>query len=210
MRAEVAGQSSAIETLRRNPGSINRFVSGPNQENEVTKLSASLIPSGWYYQNALWSARIVLEDFVPIADTSKGTISPAMARQTAAIVRGLPHGFETILARMMLPGLENCPRRFALGQSGADLARAACGLERYRLAHGRYPNSLDDVAPLLSGGVPHDVIDGSPLHYRPTDDGLFVLYSVGWNEKDDGGTVALAKGGVVDQDRGDWVWKYPD
>jgi hypothetical protein len=31
---------------------------------------------------------------------------------------------------------------------------------------------------------------------------------VGWNETDEGGTVALTKGGRVDSEKGDWVWKY--
>ena len=57
-----------------------------------------------------------------------------------------------------------------------------------------------------------------------------MLYSVGWNEKDDGGVVALktkgpasvenrpatasgdsdsTKVGTLDPDQGDWVWQYP-
>jgi len=47
------------------------------------------------------------------------------------------------------------------------------------------------------------------LHYRRTDDGQFVLYSVGWNETDDGGEVAFTSGGSVDVNTGDWVWRYP-
>ncbi len=57
--------------------------------------------------------------------------------------------------------------------------------------------------------IPHDIIGGQPLHYRVTNDGQFVLYSVGWNEKDDGGVVVLAKDGTVDINQGDWVWRYP-
>ena len=39
--------------------------------------------------------------------------------------------------------------------------------------------------------------------------GKFVLYSVGWNEKDDGGVVVFRKGSSnVDPEKGDWVWKY--
>jgi hypothetical protein len=37
------------------------------------------------------------------------------------------------------------------------------------------------------------------------------LYSDGWNETDDDGTVVF-KTGVskeVDRDKGDWVWRYP-
>jgi hypothetical protein len=71
-----------------------------------------------------------------------------------------------------------------------NLARTACALERYRLAHGKYPQTLDSLAPQFIAKLPHDPIGGQPLHYRTTDDGQFILYSVGWNEKDDGGIVS--------------------
>lgn len=208
MRAEVAAHSTAIEFIRRHPEMLSK-ISGPGQNPEPSPLAVHLVPSGWYYQNLLYDARITFEDFLPVADPSRVTFSPAAARKGTAIVHNIPHSFSTVMARMMLPALDNCARRFALAQATADLARTGCGLERYRLAHGRYPESLDDIAPLVSGGVPHDVIDGGPLHYRLADDGQFTLYSIGWNGTDDGGKVVLGKGGVVDQDNGDWVWRYP-
>ena len=82
-------------------------------------------------------------------------------------------------------------------------------MERYRLAHGEYPESLDALAPQFIAKLPHDIINGQPLHYRRTADGRFVLYSVGWNEKDDDGVVGLNESGSVDRDTGDWVWRYP-
>jgi hypothetical protein len=57
--------------------------------------------------------------------------------------------------------------------------------------------------------MPHDIINGQPLHYRRTDDGGYVLYSVGWNESDDGGAVVLTKDGRIDAKKGDWVWQLP-
>jgi hypothetical protein len=85
----------------------------------------------------------------------------------------------------------------------------AIALERYRLARGEYPESLDALAPQFIAKVPHDVIGGQPLHYRRTDDGQFVLYSVGWNERDDGGVIGPEKWHNVDINQGDWVWRYP-
>ncbi len=114
-----------------------------------------------------------------------------------------------ILERLLLPALGNVVKKFAYAQSSVDLARVAIALERYRLVHGEYPESLDALAPQFIEQVPHDVIGGGPLHYRLTNDGQFVLYSVGWNERDDGGVVGLTKGGTVDRDQGDWVWRYP-
>jgi hypothetical protein len=91
-----------------------------------------------------------------------------------------------------------------------NLARAACTLERYRLATGKYPETLQTLVPQYSPKVPRDPIGGEPLRYRLTDNGRFILYSIGWNEKDDGGFVSLNRSGSVDLDRGDWVWRYPD
>ena len=86
----------------------------------------------------------------------------------------------------------------------------AIALERYRLAHGEFPESLDALAPQFMEKIPHDIINGQPLHYRRTSDGQFVLYSVGWNETDDGGVVGLTKGMArLTRDKGDWVWRYP-
>lgn len=68
---------------------------------------------------------------------------------------------------------------------------------------------LDALAPQLIAKIPHDIVNGQPLRYRRTDDGQFVLYSVGWDETDDGGTFGLTKNGAVDRDTGDWVWRYP-
>ena len=86
-----------------------------------------------------------------------------------------------------------------------------CALERYKLASGRYPETLDALVPQFIGKLPHDIIGGKPLHYRRTGDGKFVLYSIGWNEKDDGGVVVFRKNSLtaVDTEKGDWVWQYP-
>lgn len=40
-------------------------------------------------------------------------------------------------------------------------------------------------------------------------DGQFVLYSVGWNEIDDVGTLATRNGKPSeDLTQGDWIWEY--
>jgi hypothetical protein len=99
--------------------------------------------------------------------------------------------------------------RFIKTDAFIRLARTACALERYRLAHGEYPQSLSLLAPQFITAVPNDVIDGGELKYRRTDDDRFVLYSIGWNGKDDGGDVALTRDRWVNDKEGDWVWKYP-
>ena len=114
-----------------------------------------------------------------------------------------------MFAAMLLPAGFGLAEKCAQAQASVDLARVACALERYRLARGGYPEKLDALTPQFLTQLPHDVINGQPLKYRRTDDGRFVLYSVGWNETDDGGRVGLNSKGKHDWGKGDWVWRYP-
>ena len=82
----------------------------------------------------------------------------------------------------------------------------ACALERYRLANGQFPENLQALVPRFIAHLPNDVITGEPFKYRRAGDGRFVLYSVGWNEKDDGGVPGKT---MFDETEGDWVWEYP-
>ena len=179
----------------------------------LQKLAFRLMPNSWYYQNELTIARMYEDWILPSVDVEHQTVSlETISRNEAAITNRLRHfTFYDVFAKMLFPGVSPAVRRFAYAQASKDLARVAIALERYRLAHGAYPETLDGLAPQFLDRPPHDVINGEPLHYRHTADGQFVLYSVGWNGTDDDGEVVLQKGSTpgVDLNQGDWVWQYP-
>jgi hypothetical protein len=112
---------------------------------------------------------------------------------------------------LLLPSRSNAVRRMAFGQAAADEAAVACALQRYRLANGQFPESLNSLTPQFIAKLPHDIINGQPLRYRRTNAGHYVLYSVGWNETDDGGIVGGPRNNdvpeVPDREAGDWVWR---
>lgn len=62
----------------------------------------------------------------------------------------------------------------------------ALAVERYRLAHGHWPDSLDQLVPMLLSGIPKDPFDGKAIRYRRLGDGV-AIYSVGPDGIDDGG-----------------------
>lgn len=70
----------------------------------------------------------------------------------------------------------------------ADLrsVRTTLAVQRYRLAEGKLPETLDQLVPKYFDRVPIDPFDGQPLRYRRTDPG-FVVYSVWWDGRDNGG-----------------------
>jgi hypothetical protein len=114
-----------------------------------------------------------------------------------------------LFAGLLVPALDKVASKAALAQTYVNLARIAVALERHRLATGQFPDRLELLTPRFLAQIPHDVINGEPLKYNRTADGQFVLYSIGWNETDDGGTVGLNKGGNFAWNTGDWVWRYP-
>ena len=74
--------------------------------------------------------------------------------------------------------------RYASILDGATLMVA---LERFRRAEGAYPEALDALVPKYIPAVPSDVISGGALVYaRDGED--YRLYSVGLNQRDDGGS----------------------
>jgi hypothetical protein len=207
-----------LEYMRRerNFQALNYDIDGSHEQNPAFDTGLALVPAGFFYQSERQLARMQLEYILPLVDTDKRIISPSTMQQAglAATNDFTRRGLSGVLARMTLPSLINSTERFARGQAHVDLARVAIGLERYRLAKGKYPAALDALVPQFMADLPHDIINGEPLKYRTTSDGQFVLYSVGWNETDDGGVVVYKqeKGretGAISDREGDWVWKYP-
>lgn len=70
-------------------------------------------------------------------------------------------------------------------QMGRNL-RVAFALAAYRSDHGGYPGVLDQLVPKYSSEIPDDLFSGEALIYRPSKEG-YLLYSVGFNGKDDSG-----------------------
>jgi len=170
---------------------------------------------GWVYRNQLTVCRWFDNFILPVVDVQTRTVHPALA-QTIPSKAEQVKGPYSLLLNFIVSQPEqhfgkapSWSRRFAYSQTQVDQAAIACALERYRLAHGQFPETLDALAPQFMAKLPHDIINGQPLHYRRTADGQFTLYSVGWNQKDDNGTLVLDKDGQVDQEQGDWIWRQP-
>ena len=71
--------------------------------------------------------------------------------------------------------------------------QAALAVERYRLANGKLPSQLSDLVPTFLPSVPSDPFDGKPLRYKTLAKG-YVVYSVGDDREDNGGTEKDSKG----------------
>jgi len=209
-----------IDYVCRSHGRLEGIADAGDGDREGFQLFPLLLhiaPRGWYDLEKLNLSRMSQDDLLPAFDLSRRQIAPGAARQgeerlTAALAPSRDALFfrHRLFSALCLPSLTRVSSRAAFIQTGVDLAALACALERHRLARGQVPEQLDSLTPQFIDRLPTDVINGQPLRYRRAEDGSFLLYSVGWNETDDGGAFGVAgKEGGVDLKLGDWVWHGP-
>jgi hypothetical protein len=79
--------------------------------------------------------------------------------------------------------------RAAEAEARRRILITAIALERFHGKNGSYPKTLADLAPEFLKTVPVDFMDGQSLRYRLTDDGHFVLYSIGLDCVDNSGVI---------------------
>lgn len=103
---------------------------------------------------------------------------------------------------LTIPYFDNLGIKIARAETYRRLARLACRLEEYRIAHNAYPNNLADL-PDLPAHLNQEVLSEQPLQYHRRGN-TYQLYSLGWNQKDDGGVYVPP--GSLD---GDWPWPSP-
>jgi hypothetical protein len=187
-------------------------------EGPLVTVLGNLAPSGWLYQEKLNYSRLFHMQQQPLLDEAgavKPRISPTEVKAAACKMEeelAYKHRFagsalnHTMFASLLLPALGNITMKGVSAQTSTDHAALACALERYRLAHGNVPEKLDALVPQFIAQLPDDLITGEPYKYRRTGDAQLILYSVGWNEKDDGGTPGER---LYDSRDGDWIWDYP-
>lgn len=82
-------------------------------------------------------------------------------------------------------------------------AGAGVAVELWARDNGQVPEGLSDLVPDRLTAVSKDPYDGRPLRYGITEEGCLV-YSIGRNERDDGG-VSLRRGG--ERDKSDFVFE---
>jgi hypothetical protein len=134
----------------------------------------------------LLNARDPLENFDEMAATDFDLVGPTISSTAAFVNRALR------------------------AQTVANIVTAAIALERFRLIHHAYPDSLAKLAPEFVKTVPIDCMDGHDLRYRLNADGTYLLYSVGEDGVDNGGNPTPKEEKFMSFFKGlDLVWPRP-
>ena len=114
--------------------------------------------------------------------------------------------WHAVLSRIAVPEMSAALMKQSTLEALALTARAGLGCKVYKNQTGRYP---EDLAALVPGILPEVLVDpftGKPLIYRLEGNG-FIVYSLGSNEKDDGGRMTYEITKLVMDKDDDWTWK---
>ncbi len=211
IRGERAFDLHGIDYLEhhRDLAEMEAIMTSPGDKPTLNaRLAYDVLPRGWFDFNKATVARYMQDYLVAAVDPGAHRVLVDRFEAGARAREEWSLKYATLLAQIGLPVFDNIGRRAARLQTGLDEAATACALERFFLDHQMYPARLDELVPGYLGRVVTDVIDGAPLRYRPTPDGRYQLYSLGWNGRDDGGTVAWDTPRHLKDTAGDWVWQY--
>ena len=169
-----------------------------------------MVPRGWFYHGLVDLAEL-LKHINDVSDISGRLVIPQKVEKARHDVQATATHFlvGAALATFAVPDVVYAHRTVAFTQTTVNQAALACALERYRLVRGRYPDSIEALAPEFVRVNPMDIIGGRPLHYSRIPDQGYQIYSVGWDEKDDNGIPSSIGAAGPDLASGDWTWRFP-
>ena len=212
LHAERCMANCGLDEWLKHPSELFNLetLPGDDRDGGYNNWAARLIPTSIVYFNCLNVDLFYQRYILGCVDSRAGLISPSRAETfKIACEEGLEHRHPYhVLEAILTPFLHEVLVKIGVAQTMVESAALACAVERYRLANGKLPEKLDALVPQFIAQVPHDVIDGQPLRYRLDGTDGFVIYSIGWNQKDDGGQQVLTKEAKpqLDFKQGDWVW----
>jgi hypothetical protein len=177
--------------------------------------SARCYPIGWKYLNQAGLYRLCERDIVPMIQPNSHRVSVPNKTAIQKAIRRSGVRIDPVFHFMFgafgefTPFLEPA-KQFTFSQVSLDEVAIGCALERWRLSHGAFPADLKALIPDYLEKLPNDPITGSSYHYRLARNGEFVLYSVGWNGRDNKAVVGRNTRTPSEQnlEEGDWIWKY--
>jgi hypothetical protein len=126
-------------------------------------------------------------------------LCPADPMFTRHLARARAITETNLLLEMLTPGIDRAIRGVRQFESEREGVRTLLAIARHTRATGAPPLSLDELVPAYLPVVPLDPYTGKRLGYLPPPKGpyeggrRFVLYSAGWDGRDDGGKVDFAE-----------------
>jgi hypothetical protein len=182
-RGERAGYDQLMEAIQRGDIKITRLpwlvgLNGPGMLTTMQSLQYMLPGSVAVNRTALLKHNSRSVEIAKLPPEEMGR-----AQELDAAAKKLP-----TLARMLASAFPKVATAYRRNQAALRCGVVMIAVERYRQAHGRWPEKLADLVPGYLAKVPTDPFDGAPLRMVSFKEGL-CIYSVGPDGIDNGGQL---------------------
>jgi hypothetical protein len=170
------------------------------------RLAVLSYPRGWVRQNQVLINQLMDEWMTRIARMQREGYPGALRDEGGLRKLTNAGGFQRIyyfLAQMVMPALSPVESSFLKADVRVKQTAIACALQRYRHAKNTFPEALDELVPEQLIAIPRDIFSNRPMCYRKDAMDRYTLWSVGSNQKDDGG---MTDSKHTDKELADLVW----
>jgi hypothetical protein len=158
---------------------VANLVDGTDKPEPGSGVDGSLGRFGWWlYRGRLVKDRAYLHHYL----TQAVALARLPLHEQQDMITKLPAlpDESMKIAGLFLPAVEKCAAAYWRTTAEERCAVVAIACERFRVKHGKWPQSLSELCPEFLAAIPLDPFDGLPLQLTKQNDGI-VLHSVGRN-----------------------------
>jgi hypothetical protein len=174
-------------------------------QNAALRAGWVIWPAGWFNEDKAGYIGTI-QRYIDAVKQPKELPSTLAEIEAARAGSSVWNKIRNPLSQVAMPALTGSAKQIAATQTILRSLAAACAVERYRMAHGRLPATLEDLVPAFLPSIPTDPLTGKPLCYKPSESSSYLIYGTGWDQKDNSGSSVTAITGLSTKtmDQADW------
>jgi hypothetical protein len=174
-------------------------------QNTALRAAWAIWPVGWFNEDK--AAYIgTIQRYIDAVKQPKELPSTLTEIEDARAGSSVWNKIRNTLSQVAMPAIMSTAKRIVNTQTIHRSLATACAVERYRMAHGRLPATLEDLVPAFLPSIPTDPLTGKPLCYKPSESSSYLIYGTGWDQTDNAGSGVTAITGLSTKttDQADW------
>ncbi|MCX6962413.1 MAG: hypothetical protein NTZ08_08185 [Verrucomicrobia bacterium] len=160
-------------------------------QNAALRATWAIWPAGWFNEDKAGYIGTI-QRYIDAVNHPKELPPTLTEIESARAASSVWNKIRNPLSHKAMPVLMSPTKRIAATQTILRSLATACAVERYRMAHGRLPATLEDLVPAFLLSVPTDPLTGKPLCYKPSESSSYLIYGTGWDQTDNAGSSVTA------------------
>ncbi len=160
-------------------------------QNAALRATWAIWPAGWFNEDKAGYIGTI-QRYIDAVNHPKELPPTLTEIESARADSSVWNKIRNPLSHQAMPVLMSPTKRIAATQTILRSLATACAVERYRMAHGRLPATLEDLVPAFLPSIPTDPLTGKPLCYKPSESSSYLIYGTGWDQTDNAGSGVSA------------------